>query len=209
MNDADRLLLTLIRDGDESAWQQFIDRYEARLLAYVRKRLRDETLSEDIVQETFIGFLTSLPNYDGETPIDSFLYSIAAHKIIDALRKLGRRPTVPLAVSDSRSIDPAGPGRRASSLMRSREDRSVEQYVVRQCLADQIESWFQNGEYERLMCAELLFVLGWRNKDVAEELSISEQAVANHKFAIVARLKDAGTRNRVPAEVMDEICGAS
>ena len=207
MNDADRLLLKRIRESDESAWQQFIARYEGRLLAYVRKRMLDATLSEDIVQETFIGFLTSLPNYDGETPIDSFLYSIAAHKIVDALRKQGRRPTVPLVVGESRSADPIGPGRKASSMMRSRDDRSIEQYVVKQCLSELIEHWFRNREFERLRCAELLFVLGRRNRDVADELGLSEQAVANHKYAIVARLKDAGSRNRVPPEVIDELCG--
>jgi RNA polymerase sigma-70 factor, ECF subfamily len=208
VNDADRLLLTRIGERDEAAWQLFIDRFEGRLVAYVRKRMIDATLSEDIVQETFVGFLTSLPNYDGETPIESFLYSIAAHKIVDALRKQGRRPTVPLVISESRSVDPVGPGRKASSMMRSRDDRSIEQYVVRQCLTDLIEGWLRSREFERLQCAELLFVLGRRNRDVADVLGLSEQAVANHKYAIVAKLKEAGSRKRVPPEVIEELCGS-
>ena len=39
-------------------------RYEGRLLAFVDRRLHDRAASEDVVQETFIGFLNSLPNYD-------------------------------------------------------------------------------------------------------------------------------------------------
>ena len=31
----------------------------------------------DVVQETFIGFLTSLPNYDSRRPLESYLFSIA------------------------------------------------------------------------------------------------------------------------------------
>lgn len=39
-------------------------RYEGRLLAFVESRIRNRSTSEDIVQEAFIGFLNSLPNYD-------------------------------------------------------------------------------------------------------------------------------------------------
>ena len=48
------------------------------------------------------------------------------------------------------------------------------------------------------MCAELLFVRGWANKDVAEELAITEQQVANYKFDFIARLRtlDHATRPR-------------
>ena len=39
------------------------------------------------------------------------------------------------------------------------------------------------------MCAELLFVRGWANKDVADSLAITEQQVANYKFDFIARLR--------------------
>ena len=43
----------------------------------------------------------------------------------------------------------------------------------------------------------MLFVLGWTNKAVAERLSISEQAVANHKHFVVAKLKEAAKKARL------------
>ena len=43
---------------------KLIARYEGRLLAFVQRRLNERTISEDVVQETFIGFLNSLPNFD-------------------------------------------------------------------------------------------------------------------------------------------------
>ena len=36
-----------------------------------------------------------------------------------------------------------------------------------------------------------MFVLGWANKEVASELGISEQSVANHKSFTVGKLKEA------------------
>lgn len=192
-DDAQRLLIDSIRRGDADAWQELIDRYEGRLLAFVDSRLQDRAASEDVVQETFTGFLVSLPHYDERTPLETYLFSIAAHKLTDTLRKSGRRPALPLKGAESKSGDaePAGAARRASSLVRSGERRDGEERVVGDCLASLIERWKERGEWERLKCAELLFVRGRPNKEVAAELGISEQAVANHKQYVLSHLKKA------------------
>jgi RNA polymerase sigma-70 factor (ECF subfamily) len=190
--DADRLLIARIRKGEQDAWADCIARFEGRLLAFVDSRLRDRATSEDVVQETFLGFLVGLPNYDDETPPETFLFSIAAHKLTDVLRRKGRRPTLPLLVADSQDRAPDIPGsdRMASSMARSRERRATEENVLREGLANLIGQWQARGEFERLKCIELLFVLGWSNKDAARRLAISEQAVANHKHFVVSKLKD-------------------
>lgn len=189
----DRWLVQRIRAGDASAWEECIARYEGRLLAFVNSRLRNPAASEDVVQETFLGFLVSLPNYDERTPLESFLFSIAAHKLTDVLRREGRRPTLPLRPADAQSgiLEPAGRDRRASSLVRSADRRAVEETLLADALRSLIVQWLEQGEYERLKCMELLFVLGWANKDVARRLGISEQAVANHKHFVVAKLASA------------------
>ena len=156
-DEADRLLVTRVRDGDPHAWEELIARFEGRLQAFVQSRLGNRTTSEDVVQETFMGFLISLPNYDDRTPIESFLFAIAAHKLTDVLRREGRRPTIPLMpVSDSqgRSREPAGTARHASSLVRSQEGRTVEEAVLSACLEELIAGWLQREEIERLQCIE-------------------------------------------------------
>ena len=93
----DAELIQRIRDGDSHAWGDLIARYQGRLLAFAESRLRRRQSSEDVVQETFIGFLNSLPNYDGNRPLESYLFTICAHKLTDHLRREGRRPTLPLS----------------------------------------------------------------------------------------------------------------
>ena len=132
-SEADKQLVQRIRDGEAAAWQQCIDLYEGRLLAFARTRLQDRSAAEDIVQETFFGFLKALPNYDERTPLESWLFSIAAHKLIDFMRRAGRRPTLPFRVSESDDgavLDLTGPGRAASSMLRSRERSSGEAQVI-------------------------------------------------------------------------------
>ena len=135
-DDAESLLITAVRRGSQQAWQELIARYEGRLLAFIDSRLRNRAASEDIVQDTFLGFLVSLPNYDAATPLETYLFSIAAHKLTDVLRRKGRRPTIPLVVEDSqgRWSEPVGSDRRASSLAQSRERRVAEEQVVAECL---------------------------------------------------------------------------
>ena len=199
-SEGDRQLVERIRDGEADAWQQCIDQFEGRLLAFARTRLRDQSAAEDIVQETFLGFLKALPNYDDRTPLESWLFSIAAHKLIDFMRRSGRRPVLPLLTSESKdgaARDLTGPGRAASSMMRSSEKSRAESAVIETCLRDLIHDFKAQGARERLQCVELIFVLGWANKHVAARLNTTEQAVANHKFFVVTKLKDAARAAKV------------
>jgi RNA polymerase sigma-70 factor (ECF subfamily) len=205
-HDSDRLLVARVRRGEPDAWQELIARFEGRLLAFVEKRIGRGHQSEDIVQETFVGFLTSLPNYDESRLLEGYLFSIAAHKLTDYLRREGRRPTVPLAGgSDSGgSWDVAGNARGASSIHRSREDRRLEERTLVRALTEQFEHLQTRGDWEKIQCAELLFVRGWPNKEVAKRLAISEQKVANHKFDFLARLRTAVEKLGLSQDVLAE-----
>lgn len=70
-----------------------------------------------------------------------------------------------------------------------------------------VQSWYSRGEFERLKCVELLFVLGWSNKDVAEKLEISEQSVANHKSFVIQKLKAAATTARLRDVEWSQLAG--
>jgi RNA polymerase sigma-70 factor (ECF subfamily) len=195
-SDAEALLVRQVRAGDASAWRQLIEKYEGRLLAFVESRLRDRAASEDVVQETFVGFLTSLPHYDEKRDMEAYLFSIAAHKLTDHLRKQGRRPIDQFGSDDhGRPLDEVpGDGRAASSIARSDERRKAEERLLADALGQLVREWLARGDYDRLRCLELLIVKGWANKDVAKFLGLTEQAVASYKFQTVSRLKEMARR---------------
>ncbi|MEX2176996.1 MAG: sigma-70 family RNA polymerase sigma factor [Pirellulaceae bacterium] len=205
--DADSLLVDRIRRGEEGAWDDLIARYEGRLLAFVESRLGRRGPSEDIVQESFLGFLNSLPNYDGRRPLESYLFSICAYKLTDHLRREGRRPAVPLSAASDTSGDWQvwGSARQASSIARSGERKQLEEKAIAEALTEQFDRWRDKGEWTKLMCAELLFVRGWPNKEVAERLSLTEQQVANYKFDFIARLRTLIQRQDLNEEVFPEL----
>jgi RNA polymerase sigma-70 factor (ECF subfamily) len=208
MPELDHVLVRRIRQGDADVWNELIGRYEGRLLAFVESRLENRSAAEDIVQDTFIGFLTSLPNYDESRALESYLFSIAAHKLTDHLRREGRRPTVPLAAASSGADsqwDLPSNERGPSTLLRSGERRRLEERALVAAMEEQFDRWRRRGEWEKIKCLELLVVRGWANKDAAAELGISEQAVANTKFDFIARLRAAVQKQGLPEEVFPEL----
>ena len=188
--ESDTLLVQRIRQGDSDAWNELIARFEGRLLAFVETRIGRRAPSEDVVQETFVGFLTSLPNYDVSRSLESYLFSIAAHKLTDHLRREGRRPALTLSHTHSEGDWELDDRRRkVSSLVRSGERRSLEAKALIESLRSQIDRWQEKNEWTKLKCIEILLVRGQPNKQVAARLGLSEQQVANCKFDFLTRLR--------------------
>lgn len=203
----DEDLIARIRAGQGDAWTQLVDRFEGRLLAYVDSRLSNRSASEDIVQETFVGFLNSLPNYDGKRSLENYLFSICAYKLTDHLRREGRRPAIPMGSSSESSGQWHLPGsaRPASSIARSGERKRIEEDALVEALRDQVAKWQDKGDWLKLQCIELLIVRGLSNKKVAGLLEISEQQVANFKFDFLARTRTLLKRQELSQEIFPEL----
>ena len=206
-SDIDSLLIQRIRSGDSDAWSDLIKRYEGRLLAFVDSRLSNRSASQDIVQEAFIGFLNSLPNYDGRRSLESYLFSICAYKLTDHLRREGRRPAIPLSAGkdSSGTWQLTGGDRHASSIFRSVERRRLEEDALLEALESQVQRWMERGDWQKLKCIELLIVNGQANKDVAGLLEISEQQVANFKFDFLSRLRSLIKKQGLSQEIFPEL----
>lgn len=204
--DSEQILVREVRGGDARAWHQLIERFEGRLLAFVDSRIHDRAASEDVVQETFVGFLTSLPHYDEKRDLEAYLFSIAAHKLTDHLRKQGRRPVDQFGSDDhGRPLEEVpGNARGASSIARSDERRAAEERVLGESLGKLVHEWVSKGDFDRLRCLELIIVKGWANKDVAKLLGMTEQAVASYKFQAIGRLRDMARKAGLTLEALGD-----
>ena len=89
-DSADAFLVKEIVNGSQSAWRQLIDRYSGRLLAFARARTASLNDAEDLVQETFVGFLQSLDHFDSSRSLETYLYTILRYKLYDLLRQRSR-----------------------------------------------------------------------------------------------------------------------
>lgn len=77
-----------------SAPETWLETHGDYLYRYALSRLRDESLAEDLVQETLLAALKARHGFDGRAAERTWLTGILKHKIIDQLRRQYRE--VPL-----------------------------------------------------------------------------------------------------------------
>jgi RNA polymerase sigma-70 factor (ECF subfamily) len=104
----DTRLLKRYAAGDEEAFEQLMDRYRDSVYAFLRRFLNRSDLIEDVFQETFLQLFVSRDTFDVSRPLRPWLFTIAANKAKDALRRMQRNEVTQLGNmfdSDESTID--------------------------------------------------------------------------------------------------------
>jgi RNA polymerase sigma-70 factor (ECF subfamily) len=92
----DAELLTLYAQGKEQAFRELVNRYKNSLYIFLKRFLTQQHLVEDVFQETFLQLFTSRDTFDPSRPLKPWLFTIAANKAKDALRKQQRTAATPI-----------------------------------------------------------------------------------------------------------------
>jgi RNA polymerase sigma-70 factor (ECF subfamily) len=91
--EADRVLVSRMRAGEQRAFDEFFNASASRLAAFVSRRSGlDPASVEDIVQNTLIKAVCNLASYRGEAALFTWVTEICRHELADARRKAARRP---------------------------------------------------------------------------------------------------------------------
>lgn len=99
---SDSELILLYRQGNEGAFEEIVGRYKNSLYGFLRRFLNQQDIVEDVFQETFLQLYTSQDSFDLDRPLRPWLFTIAANKAKDALRKMQRHSSVSFsAIADS------------------------------------------------------------------------------------------------------------
>ena len=93
---ADAKLFARYAAGDEAAFREIVNRYKNGLYTFLRRFLNRQDLVEDVFQETFIQLFTSRDSFDPSRPLRPWLFTIAANKAKDTLRKQQRTAAIPI-----------------------------------------------------------------------------------------------------------------
>ena len=102
---SDAELLARYTAGDEAAFREIVNRYKNSLYAFLRQFLNRHDLVEDVFQETFLQLFASRDSFDTSRPLRPWLFTIAANKAKDALRKWQRTSAVSIGtMADSQDL---------------------------------------------------------------------------------------------------------
>ncbi|EIC84985.1 sigma-70 family RNA polymerase sigma factor [Serratia sp. M24T3] len=87
-------LMARAQAGDRKAYNQLLKAMVPAIRVFVRKKISDEVLVEDVIQETLITIHRVRHTYDPQRPILPWVAAITSARAIDALRQYGRRQEV-------------------------------------------------------------------------------------------------------------------
>lgn len=90
--DADEMLLPLLRQGDARAFEMLICRNNRRLFRLARSIIGSDAEAEDVVQEAYVRAFVALDGFRGEASLRTWLARIVSNEALGRLRR--RRPTV-------------------------------------------------------------------------------------------------------------------
>jgi RNA polymerase sigma-70 factor, ECF subfamily len=83
----------------------WVDEHGDALFRFAVMRLRDESLAEDMVQETLLSAIQSLQSYGGKSSERTWLTGILKHKIIDHYRKNSKEIQITDEDTDLSGVD--------------------------------------------------------------------------------------------------------
>ncbi len=87
---SDEELISRFQAGDENAYVELVNRFKDKLTNFVYYFLKDEELSEDIVQDTFIKLYEKKNYYRPVAKFSTWIYTIARNLANTELRKKNR-----------------------------------------------------------------------------------------------------------------------
>ncbi|HEX6307832.1 MAG TPA: RNA polymerase sigma factor [Longimicrobiales bacterium] len=106
ISDEDRLLLSALRDGDESAFAQVLDTCFSSMLRLALSHVNDRASAEEVVQETWLAAIEGIGRFEGRSTVKTWLF----HILRNIARSRGRRDDRLRPLSALQSADAAAAG---------------------------------------------------------------------------------------------------
>lgn len=100
---ADDELVTQVLAGQEDAFAALVCRYQNPLLRLARHFVRDSQTAEDVVQDTWMGFLRGIERFEGRSTFKTWLYRVLANRA--RTRAVREARYVPLEPEDGGGSD--------------------------------------------------------------------------------------------------------
>jgi RNA polymerase sigma-70 factor (ECF subfamily) len=187
---SDEELVALFVKGTREAFGALVRRYERELYGSLRRYVGDANLAEDVFQNTFLQLYTKIGTYEAGRPVRPWLYTIATHQAIDALRRTNRHQAVSL--DQQREESSNGDVQSLIALLETQGQnpyQTVQEEERRQWVRDSID---QLPEFLRQMVV-LAYYQGLKYREIAEILDIPVGTVKSRLHSALARLQEAWT----------------
>jgi len=193
-------LMAAYQRGDSAAFAELMARYETPLWNFLRHSLRDDSLAEDLLQETFMRVVKNASHYQPTARFSTWLYTIARNLCIDHQRAAAHRKTRSL---DGKNSDrDSDPDRQLHDTVANAQP-TIEHTAIHRELIQQLNTAVDalpTSQREVFLMRE---VLELPFAEIAATVGASEATVKSRmRYALEALRNALGERHAQPPEVM-------
>jgi RNA polymerase sigma-70 factor, ECF subfamily len=173
LHDPDVRLMLQVRDGDGTAFEELVLRYQNRLLTVLEHLVGNREQAEDLTQDVFLRVFRARERYTAEAKFSTWLFTIANNVASNALRSRSRRREIGVPEgngADSMPLSLEQMAKAASGFMPTRNlDKSEQAEMVRHAVANLSE--------RQRMALLLAKFEGMSYQDIAQTMDLSVQAI--------------------------------
>jgi RNA polymerase sigma-70 factor (ECF subfamily) len=94
LEEPDPTIVAAARGGDLGAFEWLVRRYQGDVWRLVFHLLHDETLADDVTQDSFVRAFRFLGRYRGDSKFSTWLFTIARNCAVDELRRSTRQTRI-------------------------------------------------------------------------------------------------------------------
>lgn len=157
---ADAELIAQVKDGQIEAYGELYQRYLDPIYRYIRIRVAEDIIAEDLTELVFLRAFEALDRYkERGRPFSAFLYQVARNLLVDHYRQ--QKKEVPLEAADDMAVT----------------DSSIDEHVIRSERIMMLQQTMADLRPDYQEVIRLRVILALPTATVAEWMGRSEGAV--------------------------------
>jgi len=177
----DRILIKSYQSGNEQSFEVLLRKHQDRVFAYINKLIKDNDVSNDIFQDTFIKVITTLKRgkYNEEGKFLPWVMRIAHNLVIDYFRKSSKMKIVGRnSLNNNQDFD-------IFSVLELKESSIEDEMIKKQILRD-VKNLVELLPDEQRDIVDLRHFKGMSFKDIADKKDISiNTALGRMRYALI------------------------
>ncbi|WP_240224336.1 RNA polymerase sigma factor [Rheinheimera hassiensis] len=168
---SDESLIAKALNGDQSAWQQLVNRHQSALFYFGLRLLGSREDANDLLQDVLMVLCRNLGQYRGDSSFKSWLFGIANYRAMDMLRRRKYSDN-----DDELAEMPADSPGLPEQLASDRQQKQVQQQL-------------RSLPAEQRLVLELKFYQQFTFDEIASQLAISSNTVKSRFYAALDKLR--------------------
>ena len=172
----DELLAGTAR-GDMATFETLYRRFGRKIYHYILSSIHDDTTAQDLFAEVMFAVWKGAKNFKGDSQVSTWIFGIARHKVLDAIRNRTRHHTQSVALNQAMEVEDS--------------DENPEHQVAQKGEAEVVKEALTTLSYEHREVLYLAFYEELPYQEIATRIEAPVNTVKTRVFYAKQQLKRA------------------